>query len=225
MGLTIPRSGHALDLRPRTYAISSGGSSRRSKARDSARRSVTGFCAERARVRITARSLRVEDEPARAELSLAVPPQRLHRGRAFAHSGRTRSWPQNSDATLLVEVPDGQIRVRRSPPLAGRFVIEPARASNTAFRSCYSGVGRRSLRSAFIDERSAARVEVQHGQRLLLPRLLRGRRRRNDELRRRGPQVGDRINIDDEDWVVTDAKVVSERDVDFEIRVRRAKEE
>ena len=38
-------------------------------------------------------------------------------------------------------------------------------------------------------------------------------------------QVGDRINIDDEDWVVTDAKVVSERDVDFEIRVRRAKEE
>ena len=43
-----------------------GNSSRRSKARDSARRSVTGLCSESARVRITARSLRVEDEPARA---------------------------------------------------------------------------------------------------------------------------------------------------------------
>ena len=49
---------------PRSDQI--GDSSRRSKARDSARRSVTGLCSESARVRITARSLRVEDEPARA---------------------------------------------------------------------------------------------------------------------------------------------------------------
>jgi hypothetical protein len=40
--------------------------SSRSKARDSARRSVTAFCSASARVRITARSLRVDDEPAPA---------------------------------------------------------------------------------------------------------------------------------------------------------------
>jgi hypothetical protein len=38
-------------------------------------------------------------------------------------------------------------------------------------------------------------------------------------------QVGDTIHLDDEHWIVTEAKVVSERDVDFEIRVRRAEQE
>jgi hypothetical protein len=38
-------------------------------------------------------------------------------------------------------------------------------------------------------------------------------------------QVGDTINLNGEHWVVTDAKVLSERDVDFEIRVRRAEQE
>jgi hypothetical protein len=38
-------------------------------------------------------------------------------------------------------------------------------------------------------------------------------------------QVGDTINLDGEHWVVTDANVVSERDVDFEIHVRRTKQE
>jgi hypothetical protein len=37
-------------------------------------------------------------------------------------------------------------------------------------------------------------------------------------------QVGDTIDLDGEHWIVTDAKVVSERDVDFEIRVRRAEQ-
>ena len=40
--------------------------SRRSNARDSARRSVTSFCSASARARITARSLSVDEEPARA---------------------------------------------------------------------------------------------------------------------------------------------------------------
>lgn len=38
-------------------------------------------------------------------------------------------------------------------------------------------------------------------------------------------QVGDTINLDGEHWLVTDAKVVSERNVDFEIRVRRVEQE
>jgi hypothetical protein len=38
-------------------------------------------------------------------------------------------------------------------------------------------------------------------------------------------QVGDTIDLDGEHWIVTDAKVVSERDVDFEIRVRRAEQD
>ena len=38
-------------------------------------------------------------------------------------------------------------------------------------------------------------------------------------------QVGDTINLDGEHWIVTEAKVVSERDVDFEIRVRCAEQE
>ncbi len=38
-------------------------------------------------------------------------------------------------------------------------------------------------------------------------------------------QVGDTINLDGEHWIVTEAKVVSERDVDFEIRVRHAEQE
>ena len=80
-----------------------GNSSRRSKARDSARRSVTGLCSESARVRITARSLRVEDEPRGPAPALAVRVQRFLRGRAFARSGRTRSWPQEPrrDSTRL----------------------------------------------------------------------------------------------------------------------------
>jgi len=80
-----------------------GGSSRRSKARDSARRSVTGFCSESARVRITARSLRVEDEPSAGKRS---PSQ-------FAYNGFVEGEPspvqievdhgrKNPDETLLV---------------------------------------------------------------------------------------------------------------------------
>jgi hypothetical protein len=38
-------------------------------------------------------------------------------------------------------------------------------------------------------------------------------------------QVGDAITLEGEHWIITDAKVLSERDVDFEIRVRRAEEE
>jgi hypothetical protein len=77
-------------------------SSRRSKARDSARRSVTCFCSERARVRITARSLRFEEEPASAS-ALPRRSRTTDSSRAsFARSGRSRSWPQNLDATLLV---------------------------------------------------------------------------------------------------------------------------
>lgn len=38
-------------------------------------------------------------------------------------------------------------------------------------------------------------------------------------------QVGDTINLDGEHWVVADATVVRERDVDFEIHVRRAEQE
>jgi hypothetical protein len=38
-------------------------------------------------------------------------------------------------------------------------------------------------------------------------------------------QVGDTINLEGEHWIVTDAKVLSERGVDFEIRVRRAEQE
>ena len=38
-------------------------------------------------------------------------------------------------------------------------------------------------------------------------------------------QVGDTITLEGEHWIITDAKVLSERDVDFEIRVRRAEEE
>jgi hypothetical protein len=38
-------------------------------------------------------------------------------------------------------------------------------------------------------------------------------------------QVGDTINLEGEHWVVTDAKVLNERDVDFEIRVRRVEQE
>ena len=38
-------------------------------------------------------------------------------------------------------------------------------------------------------------------------------------------QVGDTINLDGEHWVVADAKALSDRDVDFEIHVRRAKQE
>jgi hypothetical protein len=72
LGATRDQAG-ALGARRRSRAVGDtppsdqvGDASRRSKARDSARRSVTSFCSESARVRITARSLRVEDEPARA---------------------------------------------------------------------------------------------------------------------------------------------------------------
>jgi hypothetical protein len=37
-------------------------------------------------------------------------------------------------------------------------------------------------------------------------------------------QVGDIITLGRERWIITDAKVSSERDVDFEIYVRRAEE-
>jgi hypothetical protein len=37
-------------------------------------------------------------------------------------------------------------------------------------------------------------------------------------------QVGDSITLEREHWIITDAKVLSERDVDFEISVRRAEE-
>jgi hypothetical protein len=80
------RSRRPLSIAPRARRLSSdqvGRPSRRSKARDSARRSVTCFCSERARVRITGRSLRVEDEPAPASALLAGPVQRIRRGRAF----------------------------------------------------------------------------------------------------------------------------------------------
>jgi hypothetical protein len=38
-------------------------------------------------------------------------------------------------------------------------------------------------------------------------------------------QVGDEITLDGQQWVITDAKVLTERDLDFEIRVRHAEEE
>jgi hypothetical protein len=38
-------------------------------------------------------------------------------------------------------------------------------------------------------------------------------------------QVGDTIALEDEHWIITDAKVSSERDVDFEIHVPLAEEE
>jgi hypothetical protein len=38
-------------------------------------------------------------------------------------------------------------------------------------------------------------------------------------------QVGDHITLEDRHWVITDAKVLSERDVDFEIHVRPAERE
>jgi hypothetical protein len=38
-------------------------------------------------------------------------------------------------------------------------------------------------------------------------------------------QVGDAITLEGEHWIITDAKVLSERGVDFEIRVRRTEEE
>jgi uncharacterized Zn finger protein len=38
-------------------------------------------------------------------------------------------------------------------------------------------------------------------------------------------QVGDTITLEGEHWIITDAKVLSERDVDFEIHVRRSEEE
>jgi hypothetical protein len=34
-------------------------------------------------------------------------------------------------------------------------------------------------------------------------------------------QVGDDITLEDQQWVITDAKVLTERDVDFEIHLRR----
>jgi hypothetical protein len=37
-------------------------------------------------------------------------------------------------------------------------------------------------------------------------------------------QVGDHITLEDRHWVITDAKVLSERDVDFEIHVRAEEE-
>jgi hypothetical protein len=38
-------------------------------------------------------------------------------------------------------------------------------------------------------------------------------------------QVGDTITLEGEHWIIRDAKILSERDVDFEIHVRRAEEE
>jgi hypothetical protein len=38
-------------------------------------------------------------------------------------------------------------------------------------------------------------------------------------------QVGDTINLEGERWIVTEAKALSERDMDFEIRVRRAEQQ
>jgi hypothetical protein len=38
-------------------------------------------------------------------------------------------------------------------------------------------------------------------------------------------QVGDTITLEGEHWIITDAKILGERDVDFEIHVRRAEEE
>jgi hypothetical protein len=38
-------------------------------------------------------------------------------------------------------------------------------------------------------------------------------------------QVGDVFTFEDRNWVITDAKALSEREVDFEIHVRREEEE
>jgi hypothetical protein len=38
-------------------------------------------------------------------------------------------------------------------------------------------------------------------------------------------QIGDDITLEGRQWVITDAKVLTERDVDFEIHVRQAEEE
>jgi hypothetical protein len=38
-------------------------------------------------------------------------------------------------------------------------------------------------------------------------------------------QVGDEITLEGQQWVITDAKVLAERDVDFELRLRHAEEE
>jgi hypothetical protein len=38
-------------------------------------------------------------------------------------------------------------------------------------------------------------------------------------------QVGDDITLEGRQWVITDAKVLSERDMDFEIHVRPAERE
>jgi hypothetical protein len=70
-------------------------SSRRSKARDSARRSVTGFCTESARARITARSLRVEDEPA--------PASALSRSSRTTLSSRASLRPFKSNSIMAAE--------------------------------------------------------------------------------------------------------------------------
>ena len=72
-------------------------SSRRSKARDSARRSVTGFCSESARSRITPRSLRVEDEPA--------PASALPRSSRTTVSSSASFRPFRSNSIMAAETP------------------------------------------------------------------------------------------------------------------------
>ena len=90
-----------------------GGSSRRSKARDSARRSVTGFCSESARVRSTARSLRVEDEPA--------PASALPRSSPTTVSSRASFRPFRSKSIMAARTPTRLYSSERRLKLIGSY--------------------------------------------------------------------------------------------------------
>ena len=98
-----------------------GESSRRSKARDSARRSVTGFCSESARVRITARSLRVEDEPARASA-------RCRSSRTTVCS-RASFRPFRSNSIITAGTRRDSTRLNGRPALSGSY-REPLRVDD-----------------------------------------------------------------------------------------------
>ena len=95
-----------------------GDSSRRSNARDSARRSVTGLCSESARVRITARSLRVEDDPA--------PASALSRSSRTTVSSRASFRPFRSNSIMVAGTPTRLYSFERRLALIGSY-REPLR--------------------------------------------------------------------------------------------------
>jgi hypothetical protein len=108
-------SGHGGSARSRTRSRrfakpvrhQSDGSSKRSKARDSARRSVTGFCSASARVRSTARSLSVEDEPA--------PACALSRSSRTTASSRASFRPFRSNSIIVARNPGEPYPVPDAP--------------------------------------------------------------------------------------------------------------